>query len=317
MVRIVHTRTKNFRFQVKTLATKLMSIWPERLKVVGLMVYIALAFLLAFAAYSALTGSPESKSKKPTTPIPKSTSATSQPNPADQPAPTPPASSAVYPSNVINLSNWKLTLPIKAQDDNGPEEIMQPQLASFAMAPYFQLNPQKNGVVFQAPVGGVTTQNSKYSRSELREMASNGYKKASWSSALGINTMTIRQAITHLPAVKNEVVAGQIHNAEEYIILIRLNGSTLFVQAEGENIGTLDNNYVLGTVFDVQISASNGRIRVLYNGSQKAEYTRSGSGYYFKAGCYTQSNPSKGDNPNDFGQVVIYGLQVSHTEGSF
>lgn len=309
-MRLVQKVTKSVRRWTKPLVDALMNVWPKRLRVVGLLVYFALACLIIFAAYSVLTESPETTPKKP-----KNTSSTKSTNsqPISQPTQAPPASSIIYPGNVLDLTNWKLTLPIAAQNGDGPEEITQPQLASFILAPYFQLNAEKNGVMFQAPVGGVTTENSKYSRSELREMTGNGSKRASWSNTSGTNTMTIRQAITRAPAVKNEVVAGQIHDAEEYIILIRLNGSTLFVQADGKNIGTLDNNYVLGTAFDVQISASNGRIRVLYNGVQKADYAKSGSGYYFKAGCYTQSNPSKGDNPNDFGQVVIYSLQVSHT----
>jgi poly(beta-D-mannuronate) lyase len=286
-----------------------MSVWPNRLKVAGLVVYAIVACLIIVVSYASLI-----YDTKPPKKTPKKPSASINTQPTAKPTPAPlPTSSAINPGNVINLTNWKLTLPIAAQDKDAPEEITQPQLASFMLAPYFQLNTAKNGVQFQAPVGGVTTANSSYPRSELREMTANGSKRASWSNTSGTNTMTIRQAITHVPAVKNELVAGQIHDAFEYVILVRLNGSTLFVQADGENIGSLDNNYVLGTVFDLQLIASDGHIRVLYNGVKKADYVKSGSGYYFKAGCYTQSNPAKGDDPNDFGQVVIYDLQVSHT----
>ena len=36
------------------------------------------------------------------------------------------------------------------------------------------------------------------------------------------------------------------------------------------------------------------------------------TGCYFKAGCYTQSNESKGDKPESYGEVVIYKLVVEH-----
>jgi hypothetical protein len=221
--------------------------------------------------------------------------------------------STIYPSSVLNLTNWKLTLPVDTSSSGSPDEIDQPALASFNDPPYFYVNSARNGVIFQAPVGGATTSGSNYARSELREMTNNGSQEASWSSTSGTSTMTIREAITHLPVVRPEVVAGQVHGPSDYVMLVRLNGSELFVEDNGKNVGTLDSNYALGSAFTVQITASNGNIQVSYNGVQKANFASSGSGYYFKAGCYTQSNPSDGDSPSAYGQVVIYGLQVSHT----
>jgi hypothetical protein len=37
-----------------------------------------------------------------------------------------------------------------------------------------------------------------------------------------------------------------------------------------------------------------------------------GSGWYFKVGCYTQSNETKGDKPEAYGEVVVYKLKVTH-----
>lgn len=137
-------------------------------------------------------------------------------------------------------------------------------------------------------------------------------QRASWSNTGGLHTMTIRQAITHLPDVKPHVVAGQIHDASDDVIMIRLERNHLFVEAGGDEIGVLDPAYVLGTPFTVQITARDGYIQVSYNGELKVHYNQSGSGYYFKAGCYTQSNPSKGDAADAYGEVIIYSLQVSH-----
>jgi len=225
----------------------------------------------------------------------------------------PQATAQQLPGNILDLSNWKLTLPISVSNNGAPEEITQPQLANFSISPFFQLNGQGNGVQFEAPVGGTTTSNSDFPRSELREMTNNGTAAASWSSNKGVNSMSIQEAITHLPSVRPQLVAGQIHGPKNYVILIRLNGSELFVEANGKNVGTLDNNYKLGTIFTVNVSASSGIIQVAYNGTTKAKYSNTGSGYYFKAGCYTQSNPTKGDSSNDYGQVIIYKLGVSHT----
>jgi poly(beta-D-mannuronate) lyase len=36
-------------------------------------------------------------------------------------------------------------------------------------------------------------------------------------------------------------------------------------------------------------------------------------GCYFKAGAYTQSNPSKGDKVDAYSEVWIYKVDVTHT----
>jgi hypothetical protein len=36
-------------------------------------------------------------------------------------------------------------------------------------------------------------------------------------------------------------------------------------------------------------------------------------GNYFKVGAYVQSNPSRGDKPDAFGEVVVYNATVKHT----
>ncbi len=218
------------------------------------------------------------------------------------------SAAASYPSHILDLSNWKITLPIDSNGDSRPDEILQPQLASLSVAPYFYR--EKNGVIFRAHAGGATTRNSSYPRSELREMS--GKSLASWSNTSGTHTMIIKQAITNTPGVKPHVVAGQIHDANDDVVMVRLEGNHLFVEADGKSIGSLDTNYTLGRVFTVKIVAANSKIQVYYNDHLKVSYARAGSGYYFKAGCYTQTNTSKGSSADTFGQVVIYSLQVSH-----
>lgn len=237
-----------------------------------------------------------------------------QSNPAVQsePKPTPPAIVWV-PARVLNLTNWRLALPVDTAHGGSPDQIDQPELNGFTLSPYFQLNGDKSGVVFQAHAGGATTKNSSYPRSELREMTNNGASMASWSNTSGMHTMIVRQAITHLPVAKPEVVAGQIHDADDDVVMIRLSGQRLFVQADGDDWGTLDPAYSLGTTFTVKVEASDGHIRIYYNGEQKVDKVQSGSGWYFKAGCYTQSNTTKGDTANAYGEVVIYSLQVAHS----
>ena len=135
------------------------------------------------------------------------------------PAPTAtekPEKVASVPGKVLDLDDWKITLPIGPQDD--ATEVEQPDLASFVKRPFFRVNRDGTGVVFRAPAGGATTSGSDYPRSELREMTAGGTQEASWSNASGKHVMTITQAITDAPKVKSHVVAGQIHDAEDDVV---------------------------------------------------------------------------------------------------
>ncbi|MGH3585417.1 MAG: polysaccharide lyase family 7 protein, partial [Pseudonocardia sp.] len=206
--------------------------------------------------------------------------------------------------------DWFLTLPIGPPGD--PESIDQPELLTYS-SKFFRLTPEADGIVFRAPAGGVTTENSTYSRSELREM--NGEEKAAWSNTSGTHVLETRQAITETPRVKPEVVSAQIHDGGDDVLQIRLEGRTLTAQYDdGDQQVVIDPAYVLGTPYDLRIVAADGRIAVFYNGRQAADIERSGEGWYWKIGAYTQSNPAKGESPDAAGEVVVYSLSIQHTE---
>jgi hypothetical protein len=223
-----------------------------------------------------------------------------------------PGSSGGVPARVLNLTNWKLTLPFGKKSDDA-SEIKQPELNSYQDDTAFHVDRSGTGVVFRANAGGATTSGSTYPRSELREMTDNGKKNAAWSSKSGVHVMTVTEAITATPAAKPHVVAAQIHDAEDDVVMVRLERNRLFVEADGDEVGVLDPNYVLGTRFAVELRATSSGIRVTYNGSRVVTYKKSGTGYYFKAGCYTQSNVDRGDKASAYGEVVVYALHVQHS----
>jgi len=65
---------------------------------------------------------------------------------------------------VLNLTNWKLTLPVDTAHAGSPDEILQPELNGFQDAQYFHVNDARNGVVFTANCGGATTSGSGFPR---------------------------------------------------------------------------------------------------------------------------------------------------------
>jgi hypothetical protein len=214
---------------------------------------------------------------------------------------------AALPSQVLDLTNWALQLPTGPQGD--PTIVDQPKLASFAQQPYFY-SPDGSYVVFSAFVNGSHTSGSEYPRSELREM--NGSADASWSNTVGKHVMTVKHAYTHLPAKRPEVVGAQILSSSGPVLQVRLNNPNIVVYGPEGNPKIVP-NYVLGTIFTVQVEASDGQLRVYYNGDLKYNLTHSATECYFKTGAYVQSNLDY-DAPTEYGEVQVYGVTVTHSD---
>lgn len=218
---------------------------------------------------------------------------------------------SLNPARVLNLNDWKLQLPVGASRPGQVEEVTWPALRTYSSW-YFHANDTGNGVVFRATAGGATTPGTVFARSELRQMTDDGTRQAAWASAGSTWSMTIREAITHLPPVHPAIVAGQIHGmGTHFVALVRLDGNRLSVKTEKGTAATLDENYRLGTIVTIRLVASRDAIRIYYNNALKAELHEQCTGCYFKAGAYLQSNTSW-DAPGAYGEVVIYGLEVSH-----
>ena len=219
------------------------------------------------------------------------------------------------PGTVLNLTDWKLQLPLPADQPGQVEEVNWPALNSYSSW-YFQVNAAGNGVVFRATAGGAKTPGTVFARSELRQMTDDGTRQAAWSSVDSTWSMTVREAITELPPVHPAIVAGQIHGTgSHYVALVRLDGHRLWVKTAAGSAGTLDPDYQLGTIVTITLVASGDLINIYYNGALKVELRERCIGCYFKAGAYLQSN-TKWDAPAAYGEVVIYDLTVSNQPGT-
>lgn len=219
---------------------------------------------------------------------------------------------ADVPADVLNLTNWKITLPIGSE--GSPTEIKQPALDSYSHDPYFKVSG--NGVQFRAPVNGVTTSGSSYPRSELREMTNNGTSNASWSSTSGTHTLTVNEAIVKLPAEKPHVVGAQIHDADDDVSVFRLEGSSLYVtNGDTTHHKLVTSSYQLGTPFEAKFVVSGGQIKAYYNGVLQTTISKSFSGGYFKTGAYTQANCSNSSpcSTSNYGEVHLFNVTVQHS----
>ncbi|WP_160061062.1 polysaccharide lyase family 7 protein [Psychromonas sp. L1A2] len=262
------------------------------------------------------------------------TSDTSDSDPSDNVTVAP--GDAEYPSDLMsNYNQWKITYPDGVED----KTLLK------ATNEYFYVNDEGNGIVFRAPVksNNGTTPNSDYIRSELRERTTDGKSDIYWTTS-GTHVAYSKQAITHLPLVKDHLVATQIHgNKDDGIddsMVLRLEGEHLFLSFNGGKLRsnlTIKEDYKLGTIHEVIFEVVNDKHYVYYSedGGLNAAYTagnaskylvKDGSSdyvmdlnydkSYFKIGNYTQTNAdeegSSTDDEDNYGEVVVYDFWVNH-----
>ena len=90
----------------------------------------------------------------------------------------------------INFSNWKVTLPIDEDTNGKPDEYQPDQLVDFgyqeitSIQPYMYDDVDDASLVFYTSPG-VTTTNSSYSRTELRELINPTTSRENWSLQTG------------------------------------------------------------------------------------------------------------------------------------
>jgi hypothetical protein len=231
---------------------------------------------------------------------------------------------AVPPGKTFDLSIWELQEPVG--DAGAPNTIGSAALQAGYEDAYFFTDPTDGAMTFWDPENGVTTANSSYPRSELRELNTDG-SPANWSLA-GTHALAASVAVT---AVPDHVCVGQIHLGSA--LDAGLAASTkplleLYVYANGDIDVGIENdptggqtshfitNVPLGTRFDyaVQITGA-AAVSVTIDGATSsyplpAAFT--GYGQYFKAGDYDQTAGSDGTVG---ATVKFYALSVSHAPG--
>ncbi len=235
------------------------------------------------------------------------------------------------PSSILNLSHWKLTLPVDEHHGTSGEaaEISTRDLLNGYRSGYFCANPA-GGVKFWAPVDGATTDGSEYPRSELRYMIDPDDHRVNWAPDETSARLSARLVVERVPSSTRKVVVGQIHGFETKVyVMLRYqyhpesdSGSVAAMVNEdpssphGTNYGEVF-GLPNGQPFTYSIAVANREITVKVNGHPlTAFHVQHGWLHvpmYFKAGSYTLAS---GSSSTDGGRVTIYSLGGSvHADG--
>ncbi|SMD32469.1 Alginate lyase [Reichenbachiella faecimaris] len=249
----------------------------------------------------------------------------------------------------IDLSHWKVTLPI-----GKPVEVSPPEILDYAnnevVKPYMYNDSTDGSLVFYA-IPGATTSNTKYSRSELREQMTPGSNSVNWTFEQGgrmkgtlavseiskqangkFDRTIIMQIHGRLSNQQKELIGQKDNNAPPILkiywhngyvrvktkVLKDINGAgkqILGKEAWGDDKGYNFPEYVGNKPFTLEVIVTKGRMEVILNEKTSKVYQsihmRKWGIFenYFKAGNYLQSK-----DPSAFAKVKYYALEVDHSE---
>jgi hypothetical protein len=224
----------------------------------------------------------------------------------------------VAPGGNFDLSVWQLQEPVGSPGSPTTISSARLQGANGYQDAYFYTDTRDGAMTFWAPEKGVTTPNSNYARSELREMNRSG-SAANWSLG-GSHRLS---ATLRVVSVTSNVCVGQIH--------LGSGGSStkplveLYYRASGDIVVGTENSpsggqtahtvghVAVGKTWTYTIAVSGGdTIDLTVNGST-THYAIPSSFFpykqYFKAGSYNQSSS---ESTTKGARVAFYGLKVSH-----
>jgi hypothetical protein len=226
----------------------------------------------------------------------------------------------VAPGGNFDLSLWELQEPVGSPGT--PTTIPPSQLAGangFHDA-YFFTDSTDGSMTFWDPENGVTTPNSNYPRSELREMTASG-TPADWPKT-GTHTLSATLKVVQVP---DHVAVGQIHlgtgtpaSTKPLLELFYFATGQIDVLIEqspagGNGVRNTVGNVPLGTQWSYVIGLSGSTISITINGGAPQTWMMSPTfdmeNMYFKAGDYDQT---VGASATVGAKVQFYRLTIFH-----
>jgi hypothetical protein len=247
----------------------------------------------------------------------------------------------------IDLSNWKVTLPI-----GNPSEVEPPQILNYAeneVLKQFMYNDSTDGSLVFYTYPEASTANSSYSRTELREQMQPGSNSVNWTFEEGgkmrgvlsvpeisrdkdgdFDRVIIMQIHGRLTNGQRDLIGEDDNNAPPMLkiywndgkirvktkILKDINATDreiLHTSAWEDDEGFDFSEEVGHDKFTLEVIVSKGRMEIILNDDETVVYKsihieRWGIfENYFKAGNYLVST-----EPDSFARVKYYALEVSH-----
>lgn len=263
----------------------------------------------------------------------------------DDPQPEDEESTYILPE--IDLSNWKVTLPIGRPDEVEPPEILG--YATVEKLKPFMYNDSIEGALVFYTYPGATTANSSRSRTELREQMEPGSNSVNWTFSEGgrlkgtlsmdeiskdsegeYHRTIVMQIHGRLTNAQRDLIGEDDNNAPPMLKIYWQNGKVrvktkilknpavsdidiLRTDSWTDDEGFNFNEEVGFEQFSLEVLVTEGRMEVILNDTESVVYDSddikkwSVFENYFKAGNYLQTS-----DEGAFARIKYYDLQVEH-----
>lgn len=238
-----------------------------------------------------------------------------QPGPSTPPTTPPPAPAPAGPASAasagIDLSGWKLSIPV--ENDDGDATTVEPAATT---APWLTITPD-GGLGFWAPASGATTPNSTHTRTELNSLTN-------FTAGQGSHTLSASVTLQQEPSDGRGIILGQIHGAEDMssvpYVMLRYQQGRVRVAVKQVQDGDDVINYPLldgvkvGDTFDYTITDT-GDGSMAFSATKDGLTRRAvapvpaaftGATVRFQAGDYQQADTPGG--ADDGGRVTFHRL---------
>ena len=255
----------------------------------------------------------------------------------------------------IDFSNWKVTLPVDENNNGGPDEYQPSELINYgyqtleSVMPFMYDDINDSSLVFYT-YPEVSTTNSSYSRTELRELINTSNSRENWTLAEG-GEMSGRLKVESI-SENNEsnddyhkVIVMQIHgiiseedmnihgfssnNGPPLIKIYWKDGyvwchkkSLIDESTDGDDLLETSNNtwtdikvnlgYVGFEAFDFRIKASDAKIEVQLNDENTYIYEDISLDKWPYENYFKAGNYLTTIHPNAFSYIKYYNLNITH-----
>ena len=255
----------------------------------------------------------------------------------------------------IDFSNWKLTLPIDENNNGSPDEYQPDVLKSLgyqtleSILPYMYDDIEDSSIVFYT-FPDVSTTNSSYSRTELRELINLSNARDNWTLLAGgemVGRLKVESVSENQESddVYHKIIVMQIHgiiseedmdlhgfssnNGPPLIKIYWKDGyvwchkkSLIDESTEGDALLETSNNtwtdikvnlgYAGFEVFDFRITATDARLEVQLNQDTPFVYEDISLDKWPYENYFKAGNYLTSTNSDAFSYVKYYELSISH-----
>lgn len=232
----------------------------------------------------------------------------------------------VTPASLMDLSGWKLNLPVDSAGSDGPQNaartVLPQELVAGFSDDYFRADGQGR-IVFTAPANGAVTTpgvGTDHTRSELREFDRQGDARGDWtgSGALSASCEVRQVATASATAVigqlrsENHVFAQVVYRVATQDIAVDVYQSD--TDGSRHALTALVSCVALGQPVAYTLSFAAGVLTASANGTPRSftvDSSWNAAPLYFKVGAY-HTAPNVGNPAGDATSVACSAIAVTH-----